>query len=293
MNNFHAQVKIYEQRQKHKIEKLERFFKMSIVDIIKQYKLPTYILYIIDGNEKELKTKYPNIHKNILSCAHATDQRTPLQYARDVALAWIFETYVMQNLRMAGLELERNGGDKNYNFLQGTDISSDSDFKVRGRRLELICNYTDYWTRYNYIDLRESKAKHLYQYNSLVLGITLDQPYCLLINFAKYLPNEYIPEYPPFGGKSAHKILITDDMKVGVNFNEIADKINYIITHQESETRLLDFGFQPIVKSYYLKCDACKIPLFFKKEEETHLKYCPKCKRKFTSVLEVNCDRKN
>lgn len=293
MNNFHAQVKIYEQRQKHKIEKLERFFGMSIVDTIKQYNLPTYMLYIIDSNEKGLKTKYPNIYKNILSCAHAADQRTPLQYARDIVLAWIFETYVMQNLQRVGLELERNGGDKNYDFLQGTDVSSDSDFKVKGRRLELICNYTDYWTQHNCIDLRESKAKHLYQSNSLVLGITLDQPYYLLINFAKYLPNEYIPEYPPFGGKSAHRILITDDMKVGINFNEIADKINYIITHQESETRLLDFGFQPIVKSYYLKCDACKIPLFFKKEEETHLKQCPKCKRKFTSVLEVNNERKN
>lgn len=285
--NYHAQTVIYEHKQQAKIKKLEEFFGASILEIIEKYHLPHYMYYIMKGEEEFLKKHYGNIYKSIKSCAHASDSRSLIQYAKDIVMAWVFETYVMKNLQNHGLDIVRNGGDKDYQFLHGTEISSESDFMVGMQRIELICNYTDYWSKHGCIDLRESKAKHLYQSESLVLGITLQQEYCLIIDFSKYLPNEYIENYPPFGGKSAHRIMITTDMKVPVNFTLIVQKIKEMMEKQDNEARLLDFGYQESLKSYFLKCDSCKIPLFYKTKQRPTVNTCPKCKKTFTNITEV------
>jgi hypothetical protein len=284
--SYHSQVVIYEHKQQFKIRKLEEFFGDSIENIILNYELPVYMIYIMNGDERALQTRYENIYKSVLSCVHASDARTPLQYAKDIVMAWIFETYIMRNLQKCGLQLVRNGGDKDYQFLQGANISSDSDFMLGNQRVELICNYTDYWTKHNCIDLRENKAKHLYQFNTLVLGFTLEEDYCLVIDFSKYLPNEYIPDYPAFGGKPAHRIMITTDMKVPMNFNAVAQRITDIIQRQDNTTSLLDFGFQEHLHCFYLKCDACKAPLLYK-DVRPDLKECPKCKKLFAKCIQV------
>jgi hypothetical protein len=74
--------------------------------------------------------------------------------------------------------------------------------------------------------LRDSKLEHLKSRKSLVLGVSTNYPNYLLIDFGRPIKNvEYIESYKAFGGKPASRIHITEDMKVKLDFKELADKI--------------------------------------------------------------------
>lgn len=223
---YYKVEKTYAEKQKEKVDKIERFFGKDVIGIAKECNFPDYTLLILQNKENELKDKYKTIYDNIISCAYAADERTPMEYAKDLVLAWIFEAYVMENLKKQGLRVYRNGGDKDLTILSQRKVNTDSDFLIEGKRVELITNYTNYWERNNCFELRDSKLEHLKSRKSLVLGVSTNYPNYLLIDFGRPIKNvEYIESYKAFGGKPASRIHITEDMKVKLDFKELADKI--------------------------------------------------------------------
>lgn len=225
---FEKKVKTYKERQDEKVAKIEKFFNKKIVDIAKECKFPEYSILVLENDERGLHHKYPRIYQNILSCSYAADSRTPMEYAKDLVIAWVFEAYVMENLRNQGLSVERNGGDKDLMILDQGKVNANSDFIINGKRVELISNYTSYWKRNGCFELRDSKLYHLQDTKSVVIGVSTDYDKYLLIDFSKYIESEYIDSYEPFGGKPAHRIYIKNDMLVPLDFKKLADKLNEI-----------------------------------------------------------------
>ena len=223
---YYKVEKTYAERQAEKVSKIEKFFNKSVVNIAKECNFPDYTILVLQDNEVELRSKHKDVYDNIMSCVYAADERRPMEYAKDLIIAWIFEAYVMENLKKQGLRVYRNGGDKDLSILSQKKVSTDSDFLVEGRRVELISNYTDYWKRNNCFELRDSKLQHLKDRKSLVLGVSTNYDYYLLINFNnRNVRSDYIESYKPFGGKPAQRVYITDDMKVKLDFKELADSI--------------------------------------------------------------------
>lgn len=222
---YYNKVKTYKEKQNEKVQKIEKFFGKNIVDIAKECNFPEYSILVLNDDERGLHQCYPKVYNNILSCSYAADMRTPMEYAKDLVLAWVFEAYVMENLKKCGLDVKRNGGDKDLMILNQKGVNTDSDFLVNGKRVELISNYTNYWQRNGCFEMRDSKIYHLEDTNSLVIGVSTNYDKYLLIDFSKYIPSEYIESYEPFGGKPAHRITITKDMCVDLNFKKLAEAI--------------------------------------------------------------------
>ena len=221
MSNF----KTYIEQQDEKVNKIEKFFNKDIISIAEECKFPEYSILVLKGDEEQLKAKFPDIYRNIISCAYAADKRTPMQYAKDLVMAWLFEAYVMENLKNQGLHVYRNGGDKDLTILSQKRVNTDSDLLAEGRRVELISNYTSYWKRNGCFELRDSKLSHLQREKALVIGVSTNYDNYLLIDFSKPIKSEYIDSYEPFGGKPAQRIYITDSMKVELKFKKLAEEI--------------------------------------------------------------------
>ena len=95
---YERKAKSYKELQDEKVAKIEKFFNKSVVNIAEDCKFPEYAILILKNKYKELEYKYNDIVRNILSCQYAADKRTPMEYAKDLILAWLFESYVMENL---------------------------------------------------------------------------------------------------------------------------------------------------------------------------------------------------
>ena len=230
MMYFVKSQKSYKELQNEKVAKIEKFFNKPIVEIAKECAFPDYVILILNDDEQGLKTNYSEIYKNILSCGYAADKRSPMEYAKDLVIAWLFEAYVMENLMRCGLDVRRNGGDKDLLILNQNKVNTNSDFIINGRKVELISNYTSYWKRNGCFELRDGKLNHLSRSNSLVIGVSTNYDKYLLIDFTdiynkdKYTI-EHIDYYEPFGGKPAYRVYISEDMEVELDFHKLAESI--------------------------------------------------------------------
>lgn len=144
---------------------LESFFEEPIVNVAKKMKYSESNILILENNELELRRKYPDIYDNIVSCNHNRDFRTPMQYAQDLVCSWLYEDYLLDRLKINGLNIELSGEDRKRKILSTTKISSASDYLIEynGKRafIELANDYTGYWKKQKKCDLRDDKFIHI------------------------------------------------------------------------------------------------------------------------------------
>lgn len=190
-------------------------------------------LLILEGDEHELRQKYPNVYSALLSCVHNKDSRTYLEYAQDLVASWVFEDYIMDKLSTAGLEIEKAGADKNRTILAHANVSADSDYSVQweGKSvlLELMSDYTGYWARTGCIDLRDSKYLKLERNRSLFLGISTQDRKFIFLDFNYDIPARYISSHRPYGGKPAFQIRMNNEMLVPFNIEKLVEIIKQAI----------------------------------------------------------------
>ncbi len=190
-------------------------------------------LLILEGNELELRQKYPNVYNNLLSCSHNKDHRTYMEYAQDLVASWVFEDFIMNELESAGLEIEKAGADKNRTILAHANVSADSDYSVQweGKSvlLELMSDYTGYWARTGCIDLRDSKYLKLERNRSLFLGISTQDRKFIFLDFNYDIPARYISSHRPYGGKPAFQIRMNNEMLVPFNIEKLVEIIKQAI----------------------------------------------------------------
>lgn len=210
----------------HTYDELKKFFNMQLDKLALNLNYKNDNILILQGNEQELKEKYPDIYNNILSCAHNRDNRTPMQYARDLVASWLYEDYIVKKFKELGYELCLSGKDKERRILNNTKVGSDCDliFKHDNKlnNIEIVNDYSSYWKRNKKLDLRDSKYNKLISSRCILLAISISDKTYALIPITEDLKFVYIKSHLPFGGKPAYQI----DIK-NIEFKEF--KVSNII----------------------------------------------------------------
>ena len=194
---------------------LSKYFSQGIVSKAEQLSYSEDNILILKGDELSLRKLHPDIWENLQSCTHHRDRRTPLEYAQDLVSSWVFEDCLIAALQTGGLDITHAGADKNRKILPGANVSASSDASicVKGHRvpLEIMCDYTGFWTRKGKMDLRDSKYTKLKKANSLFLGFSTVDNKVILLDFANDLDANYTPSHFAYGGKPAYSVSIPQD----------------------------------------------------------------------------------
>lgn len=212
---------------------LENFFDESMVNIARQMGYSEDNILILENNINKLMVDYPDVYDNLKSCRHNRDSRTEIEYAQDLVCSWIFEDYLLLNLRLNGLDVELSGADCERKILRSSSVSSKSDIVVKENNkkiyIELVNDYKGYWLKNNKVDLRDDKYLHVKNLSlgdnkSLLLGID----FCNKKFFLFDIDNNQDVRYEAFHyayRKPAYSINLKNTIYHDFSFKEICNEV--------------------------------------------------------------------
>lgn len=208
---------------------LSNFFENGLINEAKKFKYSNSNILILEGQESSLKTQYPAIYSNLISCNHNRDRRTIMEYAQDLVASWVFEDYLIEEFKKIGYILERSGADKNREILSNSKVSAASDclLKHNGNSIliEIMSDYKGYWTKYNKVDLRDDKFNKLKILKSKFLGISVKDKLYFLLNFNNDINATYSPSHFAYGGKPVYSITLSKDILKPFDIENVAKDI--------------------------------------------------------------------
>lgn len=194
---------------------LSKHFFHDIVTKAREMSYSESNILILEGNEEELRNRFPQVYSDLLSCNHNRDMRTPIQYGQDLVASWLFEDCIVNELKNNGFDIKLAGADCNREILSNSKVSSNSDTLIslngKSRQMELMSDYTGYWSRTKHIDLRDEKYNKLKNTSSLFLGISTTDTCFILIDFSKNVTHKYDPCHRAYGGKPCYTIQIASN----------------------------------------------------------------------------------
>lgn len=221
----------------HTYKELTKFFELPLEYLAKKLNYSESNILVLEGNEEKLKTLYPDVYANILSCVHNRDGRSPMEYARDLVSSWLFEDFMVQKFNSLGYNLYLSGKDKERVILANSKVGSDSDviFEYDNLKLniEIMNDYTNYWQRYNTLELRDNKFNKLLQTNSVLLAISLINRTYSIISINKELDYKYIPSHDHYGGKPAYQINLKSIKFYNFKIADIIENLKDIIKRKK------------------------------------------------------------
>lgn len=221
----------------HTYQELSKFFEMPLESLAKKLNYSESNIFVLEGNEEKLKTLYPDVYENILSCVHNRDGRSPMEYARDLVSSWIFEDYMVQKFNGLGYNLHLSGKDKERVILSHSKVGSDSDviFEYDNYKLniEIMNDYSNYWERNKTLDLRDNKFNKLLQTSSVLLAISLINRTYSIIPINEELDYKYIPFHRPYGGKPAYQINLKSIKFYNFKIVDIIENLKEIIKRKK------------------------------------------------------------
>jgi hypothetical protein len=136
------------------------------------------------------------------------DNRTPVQYATDLVVNWLFEDLTSALLTKNDILNKFTGADSSRQFLSEGNITSQSDFRIKVgdvvRNLEVVYDHTNYWFNNDKIDLRLNKHEHLKYQKALLLGIDSQRMQAFVLDYNKRIETE--ESFNPRYGKVVHTI---------------------------------------------------------------------------------------
>jgi hypothetical protein len=182
---------------------------------------------ILEGSIEKLQREFPDVYENLVSCIHNMDKRPPLDYGRDLVASWIFEDVLISRLKAAGLNIVHSGADSKREILKNIKVSASSDsnieFSGKTRPMEIMSDYTGWWSRKGWFDLRDAKYNNLVSSKSLFLGVSTTDIKCFLMDFALPQTVVYKAAHKPYGGKPAYSVKVPSMIKfdVGLLVKEI------------------------------------------------------------------------
>lgn len=214
-------------------EILEIFFDETMINIAKQMGYSEENIIILENDEEKLKSDYKDVYDNLKSCRHNRDGRTEIEYAPDLICSWIFEDYLIYNLKLSGLNVKLSGVDFERKILRSSSVSSKSDLIIRGPKnniyIEVANDYKGYWAKNKKVDLRDDKYLHIknlaYENNkSFLLGID----FCNKKFFLFDVNNNEDVKYEPFHyayRKPAYSINLKNVEYYDFSFEKICSEI--------------------------------------------------------------------
>lgn len=192
------------------------FFNQPLPHIARSYGYGEDNILVLEGDLSGLKERFPETYQNILSCGHNADRRTPLDYARDLVASWLIEDSFLILFRQCGLSAALSGTDRGRKILSKARVSSSSDFSLswqrQTRKLELMNDYTGFWSRKHVLHLRDNKYQKLCEEKSLFLAVSIATREFALYDFRSAPKARYISSHPAYGGKPAYELPIPDQI---------------------------------------------------------------------------------
>ena len=196
-------------------EKIDRLFTERGTSVYKEAEKLNFSpvnLAILAGDMEYVKTNAPETYQNVLSCAHQADARSHFIFVRDVVASWVYEDYIRAVLIRCGIDVELAGADKNRTILASSKVSNGADYiwhlsDGSTRTIELVCDYSGFWSAKCVMHLRDNKYIHLTESESILLGIDCKNHMFYLIDFAKGKTHaQYLPHHHAYGDKPAYQI---------------------------------------------------------------------------------------
>lgn len=186
-------------------------------------------IYILRGDGNRLRAECPQIYKNLISCRHNRDRRTPIEYGQDLVASWIFEDKLIADLRNWGLAIEKAGADRERMILSTRHVSAGSDTRININDneiyMEIMCDYKGYWSRNLTAELRDDKFTRLSRENALFLGVDVINDRYMLIDFSKNVEARYIASHFAYGGKPAYSLSLRRYVLTPTDYRRIAEEI--------------------------------------------------------------------
>lgn len=202
-------------------------------DIAEQAQLLDYSrenLLILQSDEQTLRAEFPEAYRNLLSCVHQRDGRTPMAYGQDLVASWVVEDWVLDLLRCAGCQVWGAGADRERRVLPNSKVGSASDFRVHLDQssfpMEFMCDYTGFWRRSHVLHLRDSKFLRLKQEGAVFLGVDALGRRAILLDFRRPVPGaQFLPSHRPYGGKPAWAVPCPEALSFPLTVQEIARRL--------------------------------------------------------------------
>lgn len=196
--------------------------------IAKKLNYPDSSICVLGGDIEVLKTNFPKTYDNLMTCGHNMDSRTPILYGQDLVASWLYEDYLMHELKSAGLDIIGAGADKNREILCNTRVSTDSDclvsFNGKQKGLELMNDHKGFWKKTHKCHLRDQKYNKILKTGSIFLGVsTIDNTYFITDDISS-VPSKFLPIHPIWH-KPAQELTITSEDLIPIDYNTIAKQI--------------------------------------------------------------------
>jgi hypothetical protein len=194
-------------------------FEILKVDLAKKYqkvffrgseieKLETF-LNLLNFKRIDAKT-VTYLNSKCDNLKHFKDRRQGFEYAVDLMLGWLIEDGVALFLNKNNVKTSLGGTDSNREFLTFSEISATPDLiidKDITQNIEVFCDWSNTWARYNHADFRDQKFQKLKQKNSLVLGISPKNSLGFLIDVLSQTHLfQHTKNIRGYGGKSGYTI---------------------------------------------------------------------------------------
>lgn len=205
-------------------EKIDRLFIERGTSVYKEAEKLNFgqvNLAILAGDMEYVKVNAPETYQNVMSCSHQADARSPFVYVRDIVASWVYEENVRNVLTArCGFDVELTGADKGRTILPTSKVSNSADFiwhRTDGpdRSIELVCDYSGFWSQKCVMHLRDNKYIHLTESESILLGIDCKNHMFYLIDFAKgKIHAQYLPHHHAYGDKPAYAIELNEGSDV-------------------------------------------------------------------------------
>ena len=200
-----------------------------VLEAAQEYGYSDSNLLLLAGQDMKLCRDYPAVSENIQTCAHCADDRTLMDYARDLTASWVVEDWFLRLLMDAGCEISAAGADRSRELLSGCQVGATSDFQVqyqgKNLRVEFLCDYTGFWRRTGMIDLRDGKYQHLRKEQALAFGADALWQRGILLDMSEDIPGIIrVPSYKPYGGKPAVRVPCQEEEFFALEANRLAER---------------------------------------------------------------------
>lgn len=205
----------------------------DLVSIATKLCYPDSSICVLNGDETNLKNKYPEIFKKLESCRYNSDKRSPIKYGQDLVASWVYEDFLISTLTDMGLQIKKTGTDRNREILANTDISASSDCTVTyneiSRKLELMSDYKCCWNKYKKIDFRDKKYIKMCDEKAIFLGVAPLKHQYVILDFSIKPKAKLIPHHYPYGNKPVYQIKIMKSNLQNIDFKKIAEEIQNLL----------------------------------------------------------------
>lgn len=201
----------------------------DLVPVATSLGYPRSSICVLKGDVDVLEKEFPMTYSNLMGCNHNRDNRAPIQYGKDLVASWIYEDFLMEQLKLADITIEGAGADKNREILAHAKVSAASDCLVtyngKSRKLEIMNDYKGYWANNRCLDLRDAKYEKLLKENSIFLGVAPLHKKYIIVDFSEKIEATLIPHHPPYGFKPVYQVPISPDALKELDFTRIANEV--------------------------------------------------------------------